>query len=346
MINIIGAQPLFGIDKTEFCDTGKVFFTDYTIGNDPVTSLTWNLGDGTTTSVQHPTHTYTSPGDFLVMLTVVTQSGCTDSITDTVHIYRTPTMQIQSLDTICINSSVTFSGNITVPDTLIRYNWDFGNGSTSTAVSPVTTYGNTGNYTVRLRTSVPFGCADTTSKPVHVVPLPVITSTNPTIMAGTGINLPVAYSGNIVNYNWTPTNTLDCHDCAIPFAKPSKTTTYQVTATDNYGCSNTGEVTVFVVCSDKNLFVPNTFSPNNDGHNDRFYPRGSGLTRIQNMRIFNRWGQTVFHRSNFAANDPSGGWDGTFNGKKLDPDVYVYTIDVLCENGEVFPYKGNVMLVK
>lgn len=346
IVNIIGAQPLFGIDNNEFCDTGTVYFTDYTIGNDPVVSINWKFGDGNTTSTQHPTHTYTTPGNHVVMLTVVTQSGCTDSITDTVHIYRTPTMQIQSLDTICINSSVTFSGNITVPDSLTQFNWNFGNGNTSNNFSPVTTFGSTGDFTVKLDTKVPFGCAASTSKSVHVVPLPVITTTNPTVMAGMGINLPVTYTGNLVNYNWSPVNSLDCSDCAVPFAKPGKTTTYKVTATDVYGCSNTGEVTVFVVCSDKNLFVPNTFSPNNDGSNDRFYPRGSGLTRIQNMRIFNRWGQTVFHKSNIAANDPNGGWDGTFNGKKLDPDVYVYTIDVLCENGEVFPFKGNVMLLK
>jgi gliding motility-associated-like protein len=346
IINIIGAQPLFGIDNDEFCDTGTVYFTDYTIGNDPVVSINWKFGDGNVSGTQHPTHTYTTPGDHVVMLTVVTQTGCTDSITDTVHIYRTPSMAIQSLDTICINSSVTFSGNITVPDSLIQFNWNFGNGSTSTNISPVTTFGSIGDFTVKLDTKVPFGCSATTSKSVHVVPLPEIMATNPTIMAGTGINLPVTYTGNIVNYNWTPANSLDCSDCAVPFAKPGKTTTYKVTATDVYGCSNTTDVTVFVVCSEKNLFVPNTFSPNNDGNNDVFYPRGSGLTRIQNMRIFNRWGQTVFHKSNFAANDPTGGWNGTFNGKKLDPDVYVYTIDVLCENGEVFPFKGNVMLLK
>ena len=92
--------------------------------------------------------------------------------------------------------------------------------------------------------------------------------------------------------------------------------------------------------------MPNTFSPNGEGHNDIFYPRGRGLAAIKSMRIFNRWGELLFEQTNFAVNDPNAGWDGSYKGRKLTPDVYVYMIDVLCENTEVISVKGNITLLK
>ena len=64
------------------------------------------------------------------------------------------------------------------------------------------------------------------------------------------------------------------------------------------------------------------------------------------MRVFNRWGQMVFEKRNFAPNDPNVGWDGTFNGRKAPVDVYIYTIEVICENSQVVAYHGNVALIR
>lgn len=346
-IKVIGAQPLFGIDKKEFCDTGVVNFTDYTIGNDPVVSMIWDFGDGNSSTDQNPVYRYSKPGEHIAKLTVNTASGCTDFITDTIRVYQTPEVSINTLDTICINSPVRFNGILSLDDSLVSYNWKFSDGQTSTIKDPVIVFNKTGDFTVTLNSKVPFGCSDSAKTTVNVVPLPSVTVIgSPTIIAGGNTPLPVTYSGNIINYTWTPANSLSCADCPSPIAKPSKTTTYKIAVSDVYGCSNTGEVTVIVVCGDKNVYLPNTFSPNNDGNNDRFYPRGAGLNRIQSMRIFNRWGETVYQKINFMANDSSAGWDGLYKGKKADTDVYVYVIEVVCENGEIIPFKGNIMLMK
>ncbi|HET9277484.1 MAG TPA: gliding motility-associated C-terminal domain-containing protein, partial [Flavitalea sp.] len=177
--------------------------------------------------------------------------------------------------------------------------------------------------------------------------LPVITmGPDPVIPVGTGIDLPVAYSSNIKLYNWTPTNNLSCTDCSIPYANPKFTSKYKVTVTDSNGCRTSSDVTVRVVCTDKNYFVPNTFTPNSDGVNDIFYPRGSSIDRIQSMRVFNRWGQLVFEKKNFTANSISDGWNGMFQGRPANMDTYVYVIEYLCENGEIVPVKGNVTLIR
>jgi gliding motility-associated-like protein len=64
------------------------------------------------------------------------------------------------------------------------------------------------------------------------------------------------------------------------------------------------------------------------------------------MRIFNRWGELLYNRKDFALNDPGAGWDGIYNGAKLTPDVYVYLIDVVCDSKVVFNLKGNVTLLR
>jgi gliding motility-associated-like protein len=64
------------------------------------------------------------------------------------------------------------------------------------------------------------------------------------------------------------------------------------------------------------------------------------------MKVFTRWGEVVFEKNNFNANDISKAWDGTFKGRTLNPDVYVYRIDVVCESNEMLEFKGNVTLIK
>ena len=154
------------------------------------------------------------------------------------------------------------------------------------------------------------------------------------------------YTGNITSFNWMPATSLSCTDCPSPYANPKWSTKYTVQIDDKYGCKNSGDVNVVVVCNNQNFFVPNTFSPNGDGRNEVFYAKGTGLFKIKSMRIFNRWGQVVFEKKDVAPNDPSVGWNGMFNGKPVSADVYIYTMEIMCDNNTVIPVKGNVTLLR
>ena len=103
---------------------------------------------------------------------------------------------------------------------------------------------------------------------------------------------------------------------------------------------------MIVICKNANVFIPNTFSPNNDGSNDVFYVRGKGLDRVKSLRIFNRWGEVVFEGNNLPVNNPLYGWDGKFKGKNPVADVYVYQVEVFCENSQVIRFDGNVALIQ
>ena len=153
-------------------------------------------------------------------------------------------------------------------------------------------------------------------------------------------------SGDVTGINWFPSAGLSCLHCSDPIAGPRQTTTYNIEVVNQGGCITKDDITLFVFCNNGNLFLPNTFSPNADGNNDVFYPRGKGLFTIKSLRVFDRWGEVMFERINFAANDAFKGWDGTHKGKRSPQDVYVYTIEVICENNTVLSYSGNVALVR
>lgn len=347
VIKVLGAIPNFARDRKEFCDTGSVYFTNYTIANDPIISSVWNFDDGSTSTVRDPIHYFGRPDEYSVSLNVTTQTGCKSVLVDTIRVYRTPDPSIRSLNIACVNTPVLFNGILAFADTAITWKWDFGNGKNSSVQDITSVYNQPGSYKVSLETANRLGCKNSITKNVIVAPLPVITmGPDPVIPVGTGIDLPVTYSNNIKLYTWTPTNNLSCTDCPVPYANPKFTSRYKISVTDSNGCRANSAVTVRVVCNDKNYFVPNTFTPNSDGMNDVFYPRGSSIDRIQSMRIFNRWGQIVFEKKNFMANSISEGWNGMYRGRPANSDTYVYIIEYLCENSEIIPIKGNVTLLR
>ncbi len=351
-IDVKGAIPLFGENKNKFCDSGTVYFTDFSLqGNDPITNRNWDFGDGSPV-VTNPTtisNYYKTPGIYAPSLTITATSGCVSTFTDTIRVLATPRPVITSQDAICNNVIINFSASLLVPpDTAITWAWGLGNGQTSAQQSFSVAFPDTGLHHITLRATNSAGCKGDTSKDIVVYPLPSVTVTGDTtlIAGGLGISMPVTYSANAATYNWTPATNLSCTDCANPFATPKFTTTYKVRVTDDNGCISSRNVTLIVICNNKNFFIPNTFSPNNDGANDRFYPRGTGLNLIQALRIFNRWGELVFEKRNFPANDAASGWDGSYKGKPAPSDTYIYMIDIICDNATIITYKGNVTLIR
>lgn len=94
------------------------------------------------------------------------------------------------------------------------------------------------------------------------------------------------------------------------------------------------------------IFIPNAFSPNNDGINDRFVIRGGAdLERIVEMQIFDRWGNLVFSNKFFNPNDPFEGWNGRYKGQFVPPGIYVYSLIVKMSDGQDRSMAGDVLLI-
>ena len=351
-IRIIGTDAKFGLDHKFFCDSGLVTFTDSTTFNDPITSYTWNYGDGTTSSQQDPgTHYYSAPGLYTVSLQLLTKNNCEDTFTlkDAIKIVQSPLIRIDGDSVICVNDFMKHFGIFERPDTsAVQWLWQLPNGNAPADQNPQPQqYATAGNFVITTIATNSSGCKDTATKNILVNPLPVITVPSPvTKQAGFPLVIPATYTSNVISYNWIPATNLSCADCPQPTTTTKFNTKYTVAFVDSNGCRNTGHVQVIVVCPNANVFVPNTFSPNGDGSNDVFYVRGRGLERVKSLRIFNRWGEVVFEKMNFPVNDPLYGWNGTYKGNKPHPDVYVYQIEVFCENSDIIRFEGNVALIQ
>jgi gliding motility-associated-like protein len=88
------------------------------------------------------------------------------------------------------------------------------------------------------------------------------------------------------------------------------------------------------------IYIPNIFSPNNDGNNDILYVRGENVKELT-FSIYNRWGEKVFE-----SHDINKGWDGTQNGKKCEAGVYVYRAEITFKDGKTIMKRGDVTLVR
>ena len=151
-------------------------------------------------------------------------------------------------------------------------------------------------------------------------------------------------SGTVISYEWSPASSLSNPNIPDPVAMPEADQVYVVTVTTADGCTATDEVLVRFVpgqCLEPYIFVPNTFTPNNDSNNDFFIVRGVNITEVLFI-VWNRWGEKMYQTTDLAAK----GWDGTFNGVESTPDAYAWYLRAVCGDGSIYIKKGDVTLLK
>ena len=292
------------------------------------------------TNCTTPTINPVSDASYIVKGT--SAQGCVAYDSIKVHVVN-PSKIIASPDvSICIGESVKLYASGTTNISWALETGLFGNVATSPTAKPTrtTTYKVYGNDA--------YGCFPSIdSVIVNVNPLPTVDAGNDTtMMAGHPIQLKPTYSQDVSRVQWEPSLFLNCSDCKFPISTPLYSATYTVFAYTENGCMAKDVINVYGTCTKENLFIPNTFSPNGDGSNDIFYPRGRGVQKIKSFKIFNRWGQLVYVMGNFMANNQYAGWDGTKKQQFAPPDVYIYMIDLICENGNVITIKGDVTLIR
>ena len=165
-----------------------------------------------------------------------------------------------------------------------------------------------------------------------------------TISLGEEAELRVQPNFNLAEFQWQPDSTLPCIDCLNPTVNPIFQTTYFAFATSEEGCFTEEYITVFVK-KDRNVFIQNAFSPNEDGQNDiyKIYG-GSDVRRVNSFMIFNRWGEIIYEARNFDILDDKIGWNGNLNGRRAAQGVYVYVLEVEFVDGWTEIYRGDLTL--
>lgn len=213
-----------------------------------------------------------------------------------------------------------------------------------------------GMYSITV-TSPATGCSAKTDTLIGVGNYPDIVLGPSPVTLPTGTQLPL--TPTVLNagmekvlpmkaYTWTPSNDIKCNDaiCEKAVATVKNNICYLVKATNIYGCSDTASICINAFCESAQLYIPNAFTPDGDNVNDVFMVRATGIASVKSFRIFNRYGDIVYERYNFQPNSPAYGWNGYINGKMGVPAVYVFAVEVVCENGTEYKKHGNVTLLR
>lgn len=198
-----------------------------------------------------------------------------------------------------------------------------------------TSPGATSVYTVIGESS--YGCFDTSSINVSIFPRPVLL-VDSDVYAFYGEAIQLSANANMTgSYVWSPNYHLSCTTCQSPFADPDEKYSYYVTFTDQNNCSTGAKVTVHY---DAVIYIPNTFTPDGMGNNDRFYVKGDNIKEFK-MYIYNRWGELIFE-----FDDINDYWDGSYQSLICPDGTYVWQLHYTDYNNFKDILYGHVNLLR
>lgn len=305
---------------------GRNFCIEDTVGLSTPTSpsysnYTWNTGDSTSSII------VSAPGNYTVI--VRDTNGCL--AIDTINVRGTPPFSIKpSRVVICNGQYITLYA-----DTGYTYRWfpEHNNIKGTTLFNPVVNPISTSIYTVLISNGRCFAPVNYT---VFVDPSPPLSllSHYESLIPGESVQLQAFADTSCV---WYPDIDLSCTLCNAPVASPLETTVYYAYVINALGCSSTNTVIVEVIPT---LYVPSSFSPNNDGLNDIFKPVFSGFEKMS-LTIFDRWGEEIYSNNNLEA-----GWNGTFQGELAKSDYYVYQVIGTDNRHKVVEKTGTFLLLR
>ena len=302
----------------------------------------WDLGNGTSSVLNNPVATYTEPGTYTITLTVSNQYGCTDVSTDEFVVYPTPVAQfVPESQQACAGYPVNF-GNTSLNTT--NYQWRFGDGESSSEGFPWHIYPQ-GEYDVTLIATGAGGCMDTLSVPaaVHVDPRPTAAFSYVPMQSTTYALQFHNSSVGAMNWFWDfgdGEHSNEFEPLHLFPAGPDDLYPLCLVAINTFGCPDTLCQPV-VATSDPDIYAPNAFTPDQDGVNETFLPILNGFDNWRyQFFVFDRWGERIYD-----TRDRNAPWDGTYHGKSVKTDVYVWKV-VLNRNGDERVFHGHVTVVR
>ncbi|MDF1673719.1 MAG: PKD domain-containing protein [Vicingaceae bacterium] len=343
----ISVNDINNVTLTTTPDTAICFGESYQIsafinGGIGNYTYTWNnnLGNGQGPFTVNPNNTTS------YIVTLTDECGNTKNETVLVNVNPLPNVDISpQTETACGIVNINFSNNMTNQNGSTFY-WDFGDNTSSTSENPIKEYSQTGIYNVVLTVTSVNGCvkSDQSNVNVTVNPKPVAqfdASTYKTTMLDPEISFD-NYSINANFYEWSfgdgntsilqnPINTYAAEGVYL----------VELIAKNTFGCKDTA-IAKIEIEPEYHFYIPNAFTPDNDGNNDFFTAVGEAIEEFD-MQIFNRWGEKIFE-----TNDLNSGWNGTTKGNNTlaMEGVYVYKIKLRDWEGLYHNFTGKVTLIK
>jgi gliding motility-associated-like protein len=215
--------------------------------------------------------------------------------------------------------------------------------SDASSLSPVAGPGSSASYIFTVIDGES-GCPKPSKDTVLVTVLPKVNAyagEDTTVVIGQPVQLN-ASGGD--SYTWSPGIALSSTTIASPvavFNEPSNGIRYKVDVYNSIGCHDSAFIVIKIFATPPTVFVPNAFTPNNDGNNDLLRPIVAGMKRFDYFNVYNRWGQLVFSTS-----IDGHGWNGTIGGNPQASNTYVWVVKAVDFNGAPYFKKGTVTLIR
>lgn len=315
----------------------------------PNATFSWDFGPvgypASSTDRQPHGFIFNEPGLQPVTLIITDNSCVSEPFVGMIDVYEMPDAQFVA-DTLtgCEPLGINFLDQSDNAGSSLYRTWSFGDGGSANGASPSHVYA-AGVYTVRLDVVTAEGCADHLTKNSYIE-----SYAKPTALFAAEPQVADIIDPNITftnlaqgvvtsDFTFYPFNqTLSGME--VQFQYPD-TGVYSITqiVTTEHGCMDTISGTV-EVDPHYTFYIPNAFTPGNDGLNEVWIPQGESIRSFE-MTIYNRWDQELFYSASL-----DNGWDGTFHGRKVPLGVYIYSISVIDILGEPHKYRGTFSLVR
>lgn len=315
------------------------------IDDDRIAHAYWNFGDGTSIDDSIVLKQYATNGLYQVSLKVVTSNFCQDSISKLVMLKLSPEAAFEA-NSPCFPDSTVFTNQSTFgAGKIINYWWSFGDNTYSAEKNPYKFYSEPAKYNVKLVVRAENGCVDSVVKHrgIWVKEKPTASFTFNEITSQNGGHKVVEFhnysTDNAVNFHWIfgAGKTSQDKNPQLNYLDSGKNT-FTLIATTADGCSDSYSLTTYHKFF---FYLPNVFSPNENGINDVYMPFSSLYVSYYKMEIFNKWGEKLFE-----TDDVLKGWDGKFRDEYCPNDVYLCKIALTPYGSGVENHETTLLLMR
>ncbi len=345
-------QPQVNAFVNELLDCNTTSLTISTTGTSvgPIYTYTWHTSSGNIVSGANGLSPVVDEAGQYIFVVSNNINGCKDSVTVLVeNDPEVPTaFDLLVRDIRCYGES---NGVVTVNDIIggtepFTFSLDGGAGSPTNQYTGLTA----GNYTLTLEDAN--GClldtAITISEPSELL---VQLGDDVTVQLGEEATV-TAQIANVtplqsITWNYAP----NCDSLTVPCLDftytPLSSYRHEITVLDSNGCVARDQVNV-IVRKDRLVYVPNIFKPSSTDplNNQLMIQGGTGVVKVHQWQIYDRWGDAVFSVSDFLPNDPNYAWDGKINGDDGHAAVYVWFAEIEFLDGQIELFEGDVTIMR
>ena len=339
--------PNVNFSCSQFCEGDLTIFSNLSsVDYSDIISYSWNFGLEEFSSEENPVYTFSSSGFYDVILSVISDQGCESKLVKKVEIYSLPSPVFEVAADVCIQEGVDIDYilDLNYPK-VVKWNYNFGDGYYSEERNPVHFYSHLGSFDIGLEVVSSDGCKSDTIlyDIIEVHPLP-FADFQVSSFSESELNSEISFFNNsdgfeFFEWDFDDGNYSSENNPIHTFESP-KIYNVSLNIISHFGCSDIAYQTI-KINPEYTFFIPDAFSPDGDGLNDTFRPKGDRISSY-NLQIFDRWGGVLFESS-----DINLGWDGTnHEGLKLNKGIYLYHVALYDLNNRLWIYNGELNLMR